>query len=97
TCGFRQRLFSLGDASPAFLHVVKISGSKAHYHKRATEFYYILKGEGEMTVDGESFALTPGTVVQLNPGSVHSSTGDLTVLVIGVPDILEEDIFFPEA
>lgn len=95
TCGFRQRIFSAGDETPAFMHLVRISESKTHYHKRATEFYYILEGEGTMTVDGESFPIAPGTVVKLDPGAVHSSKGDHLVLVIGVPDILEDDIFFP--
>ncbi|MBD3266479.1 cupin domain-containing protein [bacterium] len=95
TCGYRQRLFTEGDDTPAFFHVVRITESKTHYHKRATEFYYVLEGAGEMTVDGETFPITPGTVVKLDPGSVHSSTGDHLVLVVGIPDILQDDIFFP--
>ncbi len=95
TCGYRQRVFSQGDETPAFMHVVRISESKTHYHKRATEFYYVLEGEGTMTVDGETFPLSPGTVVKLDPGSIHSSVGDLLVLVIGIPDIGEDDLFFP--
>lgn len=95
TCGYRQRIFSTGDDSPAFMHLVRISESKTHYHKRATEFYYVIEGEGTMTVDGESFPIEAGCVVKLEPGSVHSSLGDLLVMVIGVPDIAEDDIFFP--
>ncbi|MEW6236764.1 MAG: cupin domain-containing protein [Candidatus Omnitrophota bacterium] len=95
TCGWRQRLFSTGDDSPAFFHLVRIHASKQHYHKRATEFYYVLEGEGIMTVDGESFPIRPGTMVKLDPGSIHSSEGDHLVLVCGVPDIAEDDIFFP--
>ena len=96
TCGYRQRVFSREDDTPAFMHVVRISESKTHYHKRATEFYYVLEGDGTMTVDGETFPIGPGTVVKLDPESVHSSVGDMLVLVIGVPDIAEDDIFFPE-
>ena len=96
TCGFRQRLFSKEDETPAFFHVVRINGSKAHYHKRATEFYYVLEGGGTMTVDGESLPIEPGTLVKLDPLSIHSSEGDHLVLVVGVPDILEDDIFFQD-
>lgn len=96
TCGYRQRVFSTGDDTPAYFHVVRIQGSKTHYHKRATEFYYVMEGGGEMTVDGETFPIGPGTVVKLDPGSVHSSTGDHQVLVVGMPGLLEDDIFFPE-
>ncbi len=96
TCGYRQRLFSTGDDTNAFFHVVRINSSKTHYHKRATEFYYVLEGSGTMTVDGDTFPLSPGTMVKLDPGSVHSSEGDHLVLVCGIPDIAEDDIFFPE-
>lgn len=96
TCGTRQRLFSNGDETPAFIHLVHIKASKTHYHLRATEFYYVLEGEGEMTVDGETIALSPGTMVKLDPGCLHSSKGDHVVMVIGIPDIAEDDIFFPE-
>ena len=96
TCGYRQRLFSTGDNTPAFFHLVRIQSSKTHYHKRATEFYYVLEGQGTMTVDGETFPISPGTMVKLDPGSVHSSEGDHLVLVVGIPDIAEDDIFFPD-
>ena len=95
TCGYRQRLFSTGDQTPAFFHAVRIQESKTHYHKRATEFYFVMEGGGEMTVDGDTFPIGPGTMVKLDPGSVHSSKGDHLVLVVGIPDILEDDIFFP--
>lgn len=96
TCGWRKRLFSNGDETPAFAHVVRINGSKAHYHKRATEFYYVLAGGGTMTVDGETFPIGPGTMVKLDPYSVHSSEGDHEVLVIGIPDIVDDDVYFVE-
>lgn len=96
TCGHRHRFFSSGDDTPVFFHLVRIHCSKAHYHKRATEFYYVLEGEGTMTVDGESFPIAPGTMVKIDPGALHSSTGDHLVMVIGVPDIAEDDIFFPK-
>jgi mannose-6-phosphate isomerase-like protein (cupin superfamily) len=96
TCGYRQRLFSKEDDTPAFFHLVRITESKTHYHNRATEFYYVLEGSGEMTIDGETVPIEPGTLIKLDPGSVHSSKGDHLVMVVGVPDILEDDIFFPE-
>lgn len=96
TCGHRHRLFTTGDDTPAFAHVVRITESKAHYHKRATEFYYVLDGHGTMTIDGESFDIAPGTMVKIEPGAVHSSTGDHEVLVIGIPDIVDDDVYFAE-
>ena len=31
------------------------------------------------------------------PGVVHGATGRMRVLVVGVPDISDEDLFFPDA
>ncbi|MDP8242836.1 MAG: cupin domain-containing protein [Candidatus Hinthialibacter antarcticus] len=96
TCGWRKRLVSREDKTPAYLHTVHINGSKAHYHNRATEFYYVLNGEGSITLDGASFPLKKGMLIQIDPGCVHSSEGDHEVLVIGIPDIAEDDIFFTD-
>ena len=81
---------------PRLFHLVRIHQSKPHYHKRATEFYYVLEGKGTMTVDGETFPIAPGTMIKPDPGAVHTSEGDFLVMVVGVPDIQEDDIFFPE-
>src|SRR5213594_4358872 len=58
-CGHRRRLFSSEDASPAaFLHLVKIHEARPHYHRLATEYYYVLSGRGTMVLDGEEVALS---------------------------------------
>ena len=52
-CGHRHRLISKGDKGvSAWAHTVDIDGARAHYHKRATELYYVLEGEGSVTLDG---------------------------------------------
>lgn len=54
TCGFRDRLLSREDAGAvvAWAHAVDIDGAKPHYHKVATELYYVLEGEGAVILDG---------------------------------------------
>ncbi len=95
-CGDRTRLFSRGDASPAaFLHVVRIRRAEAHYHRVATEYYYILDGRGTMVLDGEEVVLDPGSCLEIRPGTVHAARGDVLALVIGVPRIDDEDVFRP--
>lgn len=99
TCGQRFRLISREDAAAgvaAWAHVVEMDGSNAHYHGEGTELYYVLEGEGSITLDGEPHGVRKGTMVHIPPGMVHSTTGRMRVLVVGIPDISDEDLFFPE-
>lgn len=99
TCGWRDRLISREDAplSPAaWAHAVDIDGAKLHYHKRSTELYYVLDGIGTVSLDGEEHAVEKGSLVHIPPGVVHGAKGRMRVLVVGIPDIAEEDYFEPE-
>lgn len=98
TCGWRHLLLSRPDQElglAAWAHVVDLDGSRAHYHRRSTELYYVLEGEGTVTLDGTEHAVRRGSIVQIPPGVVHCATGRVKVLVIGIPDIAEDDLFFP--
>lgn len=95
-CGWRDRLISHEDAPlhpAAWAHAVDIDGAKLHYHKIATELYYVLEGEGVVTVDGEDHPVHKGSLVHIPPGVVHGATGKMRVLVVGIPDIAEGDYF----
>ena len=93
-CGHRYRLLSRGDADlAAWAHAVDIDGAKAHYHKRSTELYYVLDGEGHVILDGEREDVRPGTMIHIPPGVVHEAVGKMRVLVIGIPDIDDDDIY----
>ncbi len=94
-CGHRRRLLSNGDGTNAFAHLVRIYDAEPHYHKVATELYYVVEGRGTMTLDGEEIELKPGACVEVKPGVVHAAKGGVLVLVVGVPSISEDDTFFP--
>jgi quercetin dioxygenase-like cupin family protein len=99
TCGWRYRLISRQDAErgvAAWTHVVDIDGSREHYHKRATEIYYVLDGEGSVRLDGVEHAVRKGSLVHIPPGVTHGAKGRMRVLVVGIPDIRDDDLFFPE-
>jgi mannose-6-phosphate isomerase-like protein (cupin superfamily) len=99
TCGWRHLLLSRQDSGlglAAWVHVVDIDGSRPHYHRRSTELYYVLEGDGSITLDGVEHEVHQGTVVQIPPGVVHSAKGRVKVLVVGIPDIAEDDLFFPK-
>lgn len=98
-CGWRDRLISHEDQSlspAAWAHAVDIDGAKAHYHQRSTELYYVLEGEGSVTLDGIEHPVTKGSLVHIPPGVVHGATGRMRVLVVGIPDIAEDDYFLPQ-
>jgi mannose-6-phosphate isomerase-like protein (cupin superfamily) len=99
TCGWRCRLISREDAGTgvaAWAHAVDIDGAKLHFHRRGTELYYVLSGEGSVVLDGVEHPVRTGSMVHIPPGVVHGAKGRMRVLVIGIPDIAEEDLFFPE-
>ena len=93
-CGWRDRLISREDVtfSPAaWAHAVDIDGARPHYHKRSTELYYVLDGEGTVTVGGVDHTVTRGSLVHIPTEVVHSAEGRMRVLVVGIPDIADDD------
>jgi len=53
-------------------------------------------GEGSVVLDGVEHAVRAGTLVHIPPGVVHGAKGRMRVPVIGIPDIAEDDLFFPD-
>jgi mannose-6-phosphate isomerase-like protein (cupin superfamily) len=99
TCGWRYRLLSKEDQDKglaAWAHAVDIDGAREHYHKRATELYYVIEGEGVIVLDGVEQPIRKGSLVHIPPGVVHGAKGRMKVLVVGIPDISDEDCYFPD-
>jgi quercetin dioxygenase-like cupin family protein len=99
TCGWRHLLISRQDRQAgvaAWAHVVDIAGARRHFHKRSTELYYVLEGEGTVVLDGVEHQVRKGSIVHIPPGVVHEATGRVRVLVVGIPDIADDDLFLPE-
>ena len=97
TCGWRDLLLSRGDEGlAAWAHAVDIDGAKLHYHKVATELYYVLDGGGTVLLDGVEHEVRKGSIVHIPPGVVHGARGRMRVLVIGIPDIADHDLFLAE-
>ncbi len=95
-CGWRDRLISREDAavSPAaWAHAVDIDGAQPHYHLRSTELYYVLDGQGKVLLDGVEHPVTKGSLVHIPPGVVHGAVGQMRVLVVGIPDIADDDYY----
>jgi quercetin dioxygenase-like cupin family protein len=65
-------------------------GVGPHFHKRHADSFYVLEGELEFTVDGETIRASAGTAVVVPPGVVHAFTnagpGRARYLNIHAPD-----------
>ncbi len=94
-CGSARRAFQAESGGVASMHIVQIkSDSQRHYHKRTTEFYYVLEGEGEIEVDDRRVSVAPGTAVMIKPGCRHRAIGRLTILNVPVPAFDPDDEWF---
>jgi mannose-6-phosphate isomerase-like protein (cupin superfamily) len=94
-CGESRRAFVNDADGVVSLHIVEISeDARTHYHKRLTEIYYILEGEGEMELDGERHAVRPGDAILIKPGCRHRAIGKLRVLNVPVPTFDPADEWF---
>lgn len=60
-----------------------------HYHKTATQFFYILEGEATIELESETFILKPSEGLYIKTGQVHvisnKSDEDLLLLVTSSP------------
>ena len=94
-CGQARRAFADESDGVASMHLVEISAdSRAHYHKRMTEMYYILEGTGEIELDGERHLVQPGDAILIKPGCLHRAIGRLRVLNVPVPAFDPADEWF---
>ena len=62
------------------------SGASIGYHEqREDEIYYVLSGQGELTLDSTRYAVGPGTAILTRPGSSHGirqvGRDDLVILI----------------
>ncbi len=96
-CGTAKRAFTDDPDQVASLHLVNVSeNSKTHYHKKMTEIYYILEGNGQIELDGTRFDVQPGSSILIKPECRHRAIGNLKLLNIPVPAFVEDDEFFDE-
>ncbi len=94
-CGWSRRAFAVPENQVATIHHVDIQqDARVHYHKRLTEIYLILSGEGHMELDGELVPVKPMTALLIKPGCRHRAVGKLTIINIPVPAFDPHDEWF---
>lgn len=94
-CGFTRRAFAAAPENVASLHLVDIQeDSRTHYHRKMTEMYLVLEGEGQMELDGKLFPVKPLTAIYIRPGCRHRAIGKLRIINIPVPSFDDQDEWF---
>lgn len=94
-CGSTRRAFVADDNPVATIHMVDISReARTHYHKKLTEIYLVLEGEGHMELDGELVPVRPMTAIFIKPGCRHRAVGNIRIVNIPVPAFDPHDEWF---
>jgi mannose-6-phosphate isomerase-like protein (cupin superfamily) len=72
--------------------------TERHYHRSTEEIYFVVKGSGDMEVDGDTKRIRPGDAVLIPAGAWHSlvndGTSELRILCCCVPPYSHEDTYF---
>ncbi|MFO7774418.1 MAG: cupin domain-containing protein [Candidatus Hydrogenedentota bacterium] len=96
-CGDARRIFSQDDQGPVGIHRVTISHeAQRHYHKKTTEYYIILEGEGEVELNDERVPVKPGDVVYIPPFTRHVARGNFEIINVVHPPFDPSDEYLDE-
>ncbi len=94
-CGFSRRAFISPDNPTATMHIVNIEAdAQVHYHKKLTEVYLVLEGEGQMELDSKIVPVKPYTAIFIKPGCRHRAVGKMRIVNVSIPAFDPEDEWF---
>ena len=96
-CGTTRRAFVDQDDAPASAHYLEVCDEPTtHYHKKTTEIYLVLEGEGHLELDGELIPVKPLSAIMIRPECRHRAIGKLKVINIPVPKHDDDDFYYDE-
>ena len=94
-CGTARRGFATADNPLATVHVVEIGATaRVHYHKRLTEIYVVLEGEGYLELDEERVPVRPFSSIFIKPGCRHRAVGKMKIINVAIPAFDPTDEWF---
>ncbi|TDE14016.1 cupin domain-containing protein [Jiangella asiatica] len=94
SCGSTRRAFVDVEPGTASVHLLDVDAAVTHYHRKATEIYVVLEGEGRVELDGRSHLAGPLSAFLIPPGCRHRAVGELRALVIAIPAADDTDEYF---
>ncbi len=90
-----RRIITGGHGGVSNVHVVSVTQGSEHYHAEYDEVFYILSGEGSITLNKKRFPIRQGSVAVIPKGTVHSiisETNDpLEFIIFGTPPMFIDD------
>ena len=90
-----HRNSSVKNQSLAEITILPGTSVLEHYHIKTEEIYYIIRGEGQMSIEGENRIVGVGAAVVILPGQRHKiknlSKTNLVMLVMCAPGYEDED------
>lgn len=97
-CGTTRRAFADLPDAPASAHYLEVRDEPVtHFHRKTTEIYLVLEGEGHLELDGEMVPVGPLSAVMIRPGCRHRAVGRLKLVNIPIPRHDPDDFFHDEA
>lgn len=97
SCGTTRRAFAELPDAPASAHYLEVRDEPVvHFHRKTTEIYLVLEGEGFLELDGERVPVQPLSAVMIRPGCRHRAIGKLKIVNIPVPKHDPDDFFYDE-
>ena len=96
-CGVVRRAFADSEDGPASVHLLNLAEEPtSHYHRKTTEIYVVLEGEGHLELDGDLIPVKPFSAVMIKPGCRHRGIGKLKLFNISVPKFDPDDFYYDE-
>ncbi|HEY3543561.1 MAG TPA: cupin domain-containing protein [Gaiellaceae bacterium] len=99
TAGRQFRLLAPSASATQFVGYIPVGRAPDHFHKY-DEVVYVLEGEGELHIDGETAPLRAGSCVHLPAGLVHclenTGPGELQVLGVFRPAGSPAEAYYPD-
>ncbi len=93
--GHVQRIVSGGEGGVANVHVVKVTKGTTHIHTGYDEVYFVLSGNGTITLGEDVHPLCPGSVAVIPAGVPHSLEAEhgeeLEFVIFGTPPMAMDD------
>jgi mannose-6-phosphate isomerase-like protein (cupin superfamily) len=72
------------------------TAEQLHYHEKASQFFFVLKGRATFTIDGEVSVLKPEQGIEIKPGQKHfisnKENSDLEFILYSSPSTKNDRI-----
>ncbi len=95
---FIRELHHTGAQSLAEATLEPGQATERHYHRATEEIYFVIKGSGDMEVDGRTERVRPGDAILIPACAWHTlvndGTSELRILCCCVPPYSDADTFF---